>query len=179
LDIKDIESIIESVLFAAGDAVSSEKLCEIIGAEERELKIIINKMIDDYNFERRGLRIIKLEDCYQLCTRPEYYEYVQKIVEPKRFVGLSNAALEVLSIVAYEQPITRGGIEHVRGVNSDGPVIKLVEKGLIEEKGRMDVPGKPILYGTSQEFLRCFGLASLEDLPEIANHKDEETLSLF
>lgn len=167
MEIKEIEAIIEGVLFAAGDAITIDRLSAIVEVDKNTLRSIINRMMDNYHFERRGLQIIQLDNSYQLCTRPEYYEYIQKLVEPKQPQGLSSAALETLSIIAYNQPVTKSNIDHIRGVNSDGALNRLIERELVEEKGRMDAPGKPILYGTTQAFLRCFGLRSLEDLPEI------------
>ena len=169
MEIKEIEAILEGVLFAMGEAVSIEKLSDIIEVDKSTLQSILNRMMDYYNFERRGIQIIQLENCYQLCTRPEYYEYVKKVVQRKHSQGLSAAALETLAIIAYNQPITRSKIEYIRGVNSDGALNRLIERELVEEIGRLDAPGKPALFGTTQEFLRCFGLKTLEELPEIHN----------
>lgn len=166
MDIREIQSIIESVLFAAGDAVEIERLADIVDVDKRSLREILQKMMDSYNFERRGIHIIRMEDSYQLCTRGEYYEYIAKLAEPPRKQNLSNAALEVLSIVAYKQPVTRSSIEHIRGVNCDYIVNRLIERNFIEEKGRLDAPGKPILFGTTQHFLRTFGVQSLDELPD-------------
>jgi len=165
MEIKEIESIIEGLLFASGSALSLDRISEIVEVDKNTVRSIIQRMMDYYNYERRGLQIIQLDDCYQLCTRPEYYEYIKKLVEPKMHQGLSKAALETLTIIAYNQPVTKSSIDHIRGVNSDGALSRLIERGLVEEKGRLDAPGKPILYGTTQEFLRCFNLRSLDDLP--------------
>lgn len=162
-----LHGILESVLFAAGEAVKCDKLAQIAGVSEDEVNAEMKKIQKYYEEERRGFAILEIDEGYQICTRPEYYNYVQEIAGIRRQQGLSNAALEVLSIVAYNQPVTKGTIEYVRGVNSDGAVYRLVERGLIEEKGRLDAPGKPILYVTTQEFLRNFGLKTLEDLPEL------------
>ncbi len=166
MEIREIQAIIESVLFAAGDAVEIEKLADIIDVDKRSLREILKKMMDDYNLSRRGIHIIRMEDSYQMCTRGEYHEYVSRLAEPPRKQNLSNAALEVLSIVAYKQPVTRTSIEHIRGVNCDYIVNRLIERNFIEEKGRLDAPGRPILFGTTQHFLRSFGISSLSDLPE-------------
>jgi len=162
----NLYGIIESVLFAAGEAVGVDKLAEIAEVTERQIHDAVGAINREYTESRRGFSIIEIDGGYQICTRPEYYSYVQAIAGIKRQQGLSSAALEALSIIAYNQPITRGTIEYVRGVNSDGAVGRLVERGLIEEKGRLDAPGKPILYVTTSEFLRCFGLKSLDELPE-------------
>ncbi|NLY43827.1 MAG: SMC-Scp complex subunit ScpB [Clostridiaceae bacterium] len=167
MDIKEVESIIEGVLFASGYALHINKLAEILQIDKDTLRSILARMMDYYNYERRGIQIIEIDDCYQFCTRPEHYEYIQKIVEPRQKQGLSKAALETVAIIAYNQPITRSGIEEIRGVNCDSAIRSLLERGLIEESGRLDAPGKPILYKTTQEFLRCFGLKSLKDLPQI------------
>ena len=166
MEIREIQAIIEGVLFAAGDAVELERLADIVDVDKRSLREILQKMIDNYNFERRGIHIIRMEDSYQMCTRSEYFEYISRLAEPPRKQNLSNAALEVLSIVAYKQPVTRSSIEHIRGVNCDYIVNRLIERNFIEEKGRLDAPGKPILFGTTQHFLRTFGVSDLGELPD-------------
>ncbi len=166
MDIREIKAIVEAVLFAAGDAVELERLADIVDVDKRTLREILKKMMDDYSFERRGIHIIRMEDSYQMSTRGEYFEYVSRLAEPPRKQNLSNAALEVLSIVAYKQPVTRSSIEHIRGVNCDYIVNRLIERNFIEEKGRLDAPGRPILFGTTQHFLRIFGIESLADLPD-------------
>lgn len=166
MDIREIQAILEGVLFAAGDAVELERLADIVDVDKRSLREILQKMTDSYNYERRGIHIIRMGDSYQLCTRTEYFEYISRLAEPPRKQNLSNAALEVLSIVAYKQPVTRSTIEHIRGVNCDYIVNRLIERNFIEEKGRLDAPGKPILFGTTQHFLRMFGVSDLKDLPD-------------
>jgi len=165
----DACSLLESLLFAAGDSVPKSQLAEILEISEKEVEKQIEKLRKFYKDNGRGFKIIEIEDEYQLCTVEENFRYIQSIKEPKRRQALSQAAFETLSVVAYNQPVTRGSIEFIRGVNSDGSVNKLVERGLIEERGRLDAPGRPILYGTTQEFLRSFGLRSLEDLPDLAD----------
>lgn len=163
----DPSAVIESILFAAGDSVSRKELAEIMEMSEDEIILCIQQLEDFYRENGRGLKVISLEDEYQLCTAEQNYRYVQALAEPRKKQSLSPAALETLSIVAYHQPVTRGSIEYIRGVNSDGPVNRLIERGLIEEGGRLDAPGRPILYVTTQEFLRSFGLTSLSELPDI------------
>ncbi len=163
---KEIKSIIESILFAAGDAVELDRIADIVDVDKRSLRNILKEMMEEYQFERRGIQIIKLEDAYQMCTRGEYHDYIALLAEPRRKQSLSNAAIEVLAIVAYKQPVTRSAIEHIRGVNCDYVVNRLVERGLIEEVGRLDAPGRPLLFGTTQEFLRCFGVEGVEELPD-------------
>lgn len=165
MELKKIEAAIEAVLFASGDEVNIDTLCKILEVDKKTLIGIMNNIMDKYNIEKRGIQIIQLEDKYQMCTRPEYFEYIAKLYEPKHRTGLSQAALEVLSIIAYKQPITRAYIDEIRGVGSDTSLAKLLEKNLIKEVGRMDAPGKPILFGTTEEFLRSFGFKSVKDLP--------------
>jgi len=161
------DSIIESILFAAGDSLPKAQLAEILQISQKEVEEQIENLKRFYKENNRGFKIIEIDDEYQLCTVEENFRYIQCIKEPKRRQGLSQAAFETLSVVAYNQPVTRGSIEFIRGVNSDGSVNKLIERGLIEERGRLDAPGRPILYGTTLEFLRSFGLRSLKDLPEL------------
>lgn len=164
---KNLQGIIESILFAAGEAVRTDKIAQIAEISIKCAKEELEKLSTYYTEQKRGFALIELDDGYQICTRPEYYTYVQAMAGMKRQQGLSNAAFEALSIIAYNQPVTRATIEYVRGVNSDGAVQRLVERGLVEERGRLDAPGKPILYGTTHEFLRTFGLRSLDDLPDV------------
>lgn len=175
MNIKEIESIVEGVLFAWGDAIHIDKLSDILSVDRNTLRSIMHRMMDYYIYERRGIQIIELDNCFQLCTRPEYYEYISRAIEPRQSQSLSNAALETLAIIAYNQPVTRSNIEQIRGVNSDSSLNKLLERGLVEERGRLDAPGKPILYGTTQEFLRCFGLKTLDELPQIDSFYIQET----
>ena len=170
MEIREIQAIIEAVLFAAGDAVELERLADIVDVDKRSLREILKKMMDDLSYERRGIQIIRMEDSYQMCTRGEYYAYVSRLADPPRKQNLSPAALEVLAIVAYKQPVTRSSIEHIRGVNCDYIVNRLIERNFIEEKGRLDAPGRPILFGTTQHFLRSFGVESLSDLPDFDSY---------
>lgn len=166
MEIREIQAAIEAVLFAAGDAIELERLADIVDVDKKSLREILKKMMDEYSYERRGIHIIRMEDSYQLCTRGEFSEYVSRLAEPPKMMNLSNAALEVLAIVAYKQPVTKSSIEHIRGVNCDYIVNRLIERNFIEEKGRLDAPGRPILFGTTQHFLRIFGVSELEDLPD-------------
>ena len=158
---------IEGILFAAGEPVKTAKLAAILEIEIEAVKEAVSLLKYDYDTNERGFMIIDIDDGYQICSRPEYYNYIQIILGDQRRQALSNAAMEALAIIAYKQPITRGQIEYIRGVNSDSAVNRLVERGLIEECGRLDAPGRPLLYRTTQGFLRCFGLASPKDLPEL------------
>ena len=158
---------IEGILFAAGEPVKTAKLAAVLEIEIEAVEEAVSLLKYDYDTNQRGLMIIDIDDGYQICSRPEYYNYIQIILGDQRRQALSNAAMEALAITAYKQPITRGQIEYIRGVNSDSAVNRLVERGLIEECGRLDAPGRPVLYRTTQGFLRCFGLTSPKDLPEL------------
>lgn len=174
MDIKEIERSVEAILFAVGDPVSLPRLSEILNVDEVSLEKIIINLRDYYDFEQRGVRIVKLENAYQMCSASQYAEFVRKAMETKRPPRLSPPLLEVLSVIAYRQPVTRAYVEQVRGVDCSYSVSSLVEKGLICESGRLDVPGKPILYRTTKDFLRVFGLESLNDLPDLPEFADTE-----
>ncbi len=169
-----IKGIIEAILFAAGREV---KINELMSALELSSEEVINNVESlklDYGKEDRGLSIINLNDSYQLCTKKEYYEYIYPIFDKRSKPSLSQAALETLAIIAYNPRITRAEIESIRGVNSDGTLYKLLDYNLIEEAGKMDAPGRPMTYKTSKEFLRMFGLSSLDELPELPRYKLDE-----
>ena len=166
--VKDkIPYAIEGILFAAGEPVKSAKLAAVLETDTETVEEAVKLLKYNYDAEGRGMTIIDIDEGYQLCSRPDYYNYIQLILGEQRRQALSNAAMEALAIIAYKQPITKGQIEYIRGVNSDAAVNRLVERGLIEESGRLDAPGRPILYVTTQNFLRCFGLSTPRDLPEI------------
>jgi len=166
MDLKKLEGIIEGILFASGDRISLEKICEIAGIDKKAAKLVINNMMVNYNNNSaRGITIREIKKGYQLCSKPELYDYVKVMFEPKQKSGLSQAAFETLAIIAYNRPITKAKIEKIRGVNSDSAVTKLIEKNLVKEAGRLDAPGKPILYETTEEFFRSFGYKSDKDLP--------------
>lgn len=163
----NIKYAIEGILFAAGEPVKAVKLAVVLDVPVDDIHAAVKELKEEYDRDRRGFNIIEILEGYQICSRPEYYTYIQEILGEQRNQPLSNAAMEALAIIAYKQPITRGQIERIRGVNSDGCVNRLYERGLIEEAGRLDAPGKPILYVTTQTFLRCFGLKSPDELPPI------------
>ena len=163
------QAIIEAILFSAGEGVERETLAACLEMEIDELNAIMQGIIKKYDDEMRGVQILEYGNRYQMCTRADFYEYIRKLNEPKRQTGLSGAALECLSVIAYHQPATKSQVEYIRGVDCTGPMNRLCERGLIEEAGRLDTPGKPILYQTTPEFLRCFGLKSLDDLPSLDN----------
>ncbi len=172
-NLKKMKGIIEAILFTMGDSVELSKIASAIGCEESTTKEIIQSMSKDYEEIGRGVQIIELGDSYQMCTKKEAYEALIKIArQPKKYV-LTDVLLETLSIIAYKQPVTKLEIEKIRGVSSAHAVNKLVEFGLVEEVGRLDAPGKPILFGTTEEFLRRFSVQSLENLPTIENEQIE------
>ena len=166
--IKDkIPYAIEGILFAAGEPVKAAKLAAVLETDLETVEEAVKLLKYNYDTEERGMTVIDIDDGYQLCSRPDYYNYIQLILGEQRRQALSNAAMEALAIIAYKQPITKGQIEYIRGVNSDAAVNRLAERGLIEEAGRLDAPGRPILYRTTQNFLRCFGLSTPRDLPPL------------
>ena len=178
VEINKLEGIIEAVLFVMGDSVELSKIASAIEHDEDTTRKIIHRMMDKYESEDRGIRIIELEDAFQMCTKKEMYEYLIRVEkQPKKYV-LTDVLLETLSIIAYKQPVTKLEIEKIRGVKSDHAVNKLVEYNLVCECGRLDAPGRPILFGTTEEFLRRFSVQSVEDLPslnpeQMENFKEE------
>lgn len=174
MEIVEIERAVEAILFATGDPVELSRIAEILDVDEPSLERIITNLRDYYDFEQRGVRIVKLDNSYQMCSAPQYAEYIRKALETKKAPRLSPPLLEVLSVIAYRQPVTRAYVEQVRGVDCSYSITSLTEKGLIKESGRLDVPGKPILYRTTKDFLRVFGLESLNDLPELPEFSDTE-----
>ncbi|MFV0464786.1 MAG: SMC-Scp complex subunit ScpB [Lachnospiraceae bacterium] len=168
------KAAIEAILFTMGEAVELQKIANAIGLEKKETKLILSQLQEEYSSDHRGVQIIALEDSYQMCTKAEYYEYLIQIAkQPKKHV-LTDVLMETLSIIAYKQPVTRTEIEKIRGVSCTHVVSKLVEFGLVKELGRLDAPGRPMLFGTTEDFLRNFGIHSLEDLPEINTVQMEE-----
>ncbi len=161
----EIDAIIESILFASGDPVPAARLAALLDVSEDEVYASAQRLADAYSYERRGFRLLHLEKAFQLCSAPEYGEYVRRALETRKPSKLSASAMEVLTLVAYFQPVTRTYIEQIRGVDSSYTVGLLVEKELIEPCGRLDVPGRPVIYRTTPGFLRAFGLTSLDELP--------------
>ena len=165
VEINRLEGIIEAILFTMGDSVELGKIAAAIEHDENTTRKILHRMMDKYDAEDRGLRIIELENAFHMCTKKEMYEYLIRVAkQPKRY-ALTDVQLETLSIIAYKQPVTKLEIEKIRGVKSDHAVNKLVEYNLVCERGRLDAPGKPILFGTTEEFLRRFSIQSVEELP--------------
>lgn len=168
MDIDRIEAVIEAVLFTMGDSVEVEKLAAAIEHDVDTTTKIVHNMMDKYQAENRGVKIIELENAFQMCTKPEYYDDLIKVASQPRKYVLTDVLLETLSIIAYKQPITKPEIEKIRGVNCEHAVNKLVEYGLAKEVGRLDAPGRPMLFGTTEEFLRSFGVQSIDELPVIS-----------
>ncbi len=170
-----VKGILEAILFTMGESVPINRLAEVMEMEVEELRRILIQMQEDYQQDSRGLTLIELEDAWQICTKIETYEYVRKLVSQPKKRSLTDVMLETLSIIAYKQPVTKQEIEAIRGVKCDFAVNKLVEYNLVKELGRKNTIGRPIVFGTTEEFLRCFGVSSIEDLPDI----DEVTKQSF
>lgn len=174
MEIHKLEAIIESILFTMGESVELSKIATAIDHDENTTRKIIHNMMDKLEGENRGVKIIELEDSFQMCTKTDMYEYLIKVAsQPKKQV-LTEVLLETLSIIAYKQPITRMEIDKIRGVKCDHAVNKLIEYNLVAEIGRLDAPGRPLLFGTTEDFLRKFGVQSIADLPEINDDKVED-----
>lgn len=165
MEIKKFEAIIEAILFTMGESVELERIAKAIEQDADTTRKLIHNLMDRYKKEDRGIQIIELDNSYQMCSKREMYEYLIRIAKQPKKIALTDVALETLSIIAYKQPITKAEIEKIRGVKCDHAVNKLVEYNLVTELGRLDAPGRPILFGTTEEFLRNFGVQSLEDLP--------------
>ena len=174
MELKEIESAVEGILFAAGESVGVERLCLALEIDRATADAVCLRLADYYRYERRGIRLLRLENCYQLCSAPEFADNIRKAFESRRPARLSQPALEVLAVIAYYQPVTRAYIDQVRGVDSAYTVNLLLERDLIEECGRLAVPGRPIQYRTTQTFLRSFGLSNLEELPELPDTTPED-----
>ena len=171
-----LESTLEAVLFAAGDAVSLDRLCAALETPREDILAAARELENLYDFENRGLMLRRIDDKLQLCSRPMYAAAARRVTESRRAASLSPAALEVLTIIAYRQPVTRAFIDQLRGVDSGGTLSGLAEKQLIEEAGRLEVPGRPILYRTTERFLQAFALESLDDLPALPALTENEQL---
>ena len=170
----DIVSVIEAILFAAGDSVPIARLSLILGVSEEEISAAAAELQEQYSSQQRGMRILRLEDKLQMCSAPEFAPYIGKVLEQRKAPALSQPALETLAVVAYFQPVTRAYVEQVRGVDSSYTVGMLCERGLIEECGRLDVPGRPVLFKTTDVFLRTMGISQLSQLPPVPDMTNGE-----
>ncbi len=164
---KQILPMLEAVLFAAGEPVETERLCLALSLDEIIVLEALEKLEEKYSSEESGLCLLRLDTKYQLCTKKLYADEIRSVIEIKKNAPLSQAAFEVLAIIAYNQPVTKAFVEQIRGVDCSGVISSLCQKSLIEEKGRLDLPGRPLIYGTTPEFLRCFSISSLDELPQI------------
>ncbi len=167
LEMKEIEAAVEGILFASGEPVTIERICVAMEMDRPTVELVLQRLQDYYAYERRGMRLIRMEDSYQLCSAPEYAEIIRRAFEIRKPAKLSQPALEVLTVIAYYQPTTRAYVDQIRGVDSSYTVGLLLDRHLIEECGHLQVPGRPRLYRTTQAFLRAFHLRSLEELPEM------------
>lgn len=174
MELKELESAIEGILFAAGDPVPVERICLTLEQDKETVDAVCQRLADNYSYDRRGIRLVRLENSWQMCSAPEYADYIRRTLENRKPAKLSQPALEVLAIIAYFQPVTKAYIEQVRGVDSSYTVGLLLERGLICEAGRLAVPGRPIQYRTTKNFLRSFGLANLDELPELPSSTQED-----
>ncbi len=178
LEMREVEAAIEGILFASGEPVSVDRICVAMNMDRATVELVLQKLMDYYAYERRGMRLIKMEDSFQLCSAPEYGELIRKAFEVRRPAKLSQPALEVLTIIAYYQPTTRAYVDQIRGVDSSYTMGLLLDRHLIEECGRLQVPGRPRLYRTTQAFLRAFHLNSLDDLPEMTGLEEDGQMRL-
>ena len=174
MDLEKAQAIIEAMLFAAGREVKIKEIMNVLEIDSEDIDKIMQNMKLKYDSETSGIELIKVDDGYQFCTKKDYYEYIYPIFDNRAKPSISNAALETLSIIAYNPKITRAQIEAIRGVGSDGTIYKLLEFGLIEDAGRMDAPGRPTMYKVTTSFLKMFGISSLEELPDLPRYKLDE-----
>lgn len=173
-ELHELECALEAVLFAAGDSVSEGKLCAVLQTDKATLRNAAQNLGDYYDFNRRGIKLLRLDDRYQLASRADYAQMVRNTLETRKPQNLTPSALEVLAIIAYKQPVTKTYIEQVRGVDSAYTLSSLVDKGLVADCGRLDVPGRPILYQTTETFLRAFGLSSVSQLPALESFGEQD-----
>ncbi|MBQ6115982.1 MAG: SMC-Scp complex subunit ScpB [Oscillospiraceae bacterium] len=178
MEMKEIESAIEAILFASGEPIQADRICVAMEMDRPTVELVLKRLADHYSYERRGVRLIRMEDSYQLCSAPDYADYIRKAFEIRKPAKLSQPALEVLTIIAYYQPTTRAYVDQIRGVDSSYTVGLLLDRHLIEECGRLQVPGRPHLYRTTKAFLRAFHLNSLDELPEMPGLETDGQLRL-
>ncbi len=173
--VENISAAIEAILFASGDSVEKSRIAQALEITEKKVDEHISALIDDYNNAQRGITIIKLDSAYQMVSAKVYAPQIRTVMDLRRNTPLSQAALEVLAVVAYNQPVTKAFVEQVRGVDCSGVIGSLTAKGLVEEKGRLELPGRPLLYGTTENFLRCFSISSLDELPPLPENDEENS----
>ena len=173
-EMKEIEAAVEGILFASGEPVGIDRVCVALDLDKPTAELVLQRLQDYYSYERRGIRLLKMDDSYQLCSAPEYGDQIRRAFEIRKPAKLSQPALEVLTIIAYYQPTTRAYVDQIRGVDSSYTVGLLLDRGLIEECGRLQVPGRPRQYRTTKQFLRAFHLSSLKELPELPDDIGED-----
>ena len=176
MDIMDeqiLKGMVEAILFASGDPVSGERIAQVLGLDKEDAEEVLKDTMESFNRKEGGVRIIRLDDTYQMCSNPAYASCVREALELRRNTPLSQAAMEVLAVIAYNQPVTKAFVEQIRGVDCSGVIGSLSSKGLIEERGRLELPGRPLLYGTTPDFLRCLNISSLEELPPLPERQRE------
>ena len=176
MEIKQYQAALEAVLFANGEPISLDRLASALELDTEDVERLAEDLAQEYRTRGGGLSIVRLDDCYQMCTKRDFAPYIRTAMEIRRNTPLSQAAMEVLAIVSYNQPVTRAVIEQVRGVDCGAVLQGLQLKGLVEEKGRLELPGRPLLYGTTVHFLRCFGISSLAELPPLPQKGGEEVM---
>ena len=178
MDKKEMEAAVESILFASGEPVNIERICVALAIDRLTAERILQGLMDYYAYERRGIRLLKIEDCWQLCSAPDYAEAIRRAFEIRKPAKLSQPALEVLTIIAYYQPVTRAYVDQIRGVDSSYTMSLLIDRGMIEECGRLQVPGRPRQYRTTKQFLRSFHLSSLDELPAMPDMGNDGQMRL-
>ena len=178
MDKKEMEAAVESILFASGEPVNIERICVALAIDRPTAERMLQGLMDYYAYERRGMRLLKIEDCWQLCSAPDYAEAIRRAFEIRKPAKLSQPALEVLTIIAYYQPVTRAYVDQIRGVDSSYTMSLLIDRGMIEECGRLQVPGRPRQYRTTQQFLRSFHLSSLDELPAMPDMGNDGQMRL-
>lgn len=178
MEMREIESAVESILFASGEPVQVERICVALEMDRPTIEQVLQRLMDYYSYERRGIRLLHMEDSWQLCSAPDYADIIRRAFEIRKPARLSQPALEVLTVIAYYQPTTRAYVDQIRGVDSSYTIGLLLERKLIEECGRLQVPGRPHLYRTTKQFLRAFHLTSLDDLPEMPDLAGEGQMRL-
>ncbi len=172
---KELLPMLEAVLFAMGEPIEIERLCVALGLDEIVVNDALAELMEKYDSDEYGICLLKLENKYQICTKQKYADSIRSVIEVKKNAPLSQAAFEVLAIIAYNQPVTKAFVEQIRGVDCSGVISSLCQKSLIEERGRLDLPGRPLIYGTTAEFLRCFCISSLDELPPLPDNTVAET----
>lgn len=171
---KEIKAACEAVLFACGESVNAKRIAQALELDEKKVEPQLEALVNDYENVEHGIAVIKLNNSYLMCNKKQHGEAIRRVMDIKKNTPLSQAALEVLAVIAYNQPVTKAFIEQVRGVDCSGVIGSLTTKNLIEEKGRLELPGRPLLYGTTENFLKCFQISSLDELPELPKQQENK-----